>query len=45
MMWGYGRMMNDGFGLFGFLGLVFWIAVLVNLILLAVWLWKQIQKK
>lgn len=37
MGWDYGNMMG-GFGLFG-------IIVLVDLILLGVWLWKQITKK
>ena len=37
--YGYGGMMNSG------LGLIFWIVILVDLILLGVWLWKQINKK
>lgn len=37
MGWDYGNMMG-GFGLVG-------IIVLVDLILLGVWLWKQITKK
>jgi len=41
MMWGYGNMMGG----FGFLASVFWIVILVDMILLGVWLWKQIQKK
>lgn len=35
---GYGGMMGGGFG-----AIVFWI-VLVDLVLLGVWLWKQINK-
>lgn len=40
--WGYGSMMNWGFG---FLGLIFWVVVLADLILLGIWLWKQINKR
>ncbi|EKD85162.1 MAG: hypothetical protein ACD_38C00074G0005 [uncultured bacterium] len=36
--YGYG-MMNSGFGI------LFSLVVLLDLILLGVWLWKQIQKK
>ncbi|MCL5433111.1 MAG: hypothetical protein M1524_03285 [Patescibacteria group bacterium] len=44
--WGYQGMMNWGSaGAFGVLGGIFWIVVLIDLILLAFWLWKQIQKK
>lgn len=39
--WGY-SMMNWGFGAVGSL---VWIIVLIDLILLGIWLWKQIQKK
>lgn len=43
MMWGnYGTMMGGWFGLWGSL---YAIVILVDLILLGVWLWKQIQKK
>ena len=34
--------MSAGFGLIMF---IFWIVILIDLILLGVWLWKQIQKK
>lgn len=37
--YGYGGMMTSG------LGLIFWLVLLVDLILLGIWLWKQIQKK
>lgn len=37
----YGNMMGG----FGFVGLIVWIVVLADLILLGIWLWKQIQKK
>ena len=36
--YGYG-MMNSGFGI------LFSLVVLLDLILLGVWLWKQVQKK
>ncbi len=29
----------------GFVATLFWIVVLVDLILLGLWLWKQIKKK
>lgn len=41
MGWAYSGMMG-GFGFFGFL---IWLFILVDLILLTIWLWKQIQKK
>jgi len=44
MMWGYQNMMG-GAGYFGGLALLFWIVILIDLILLGFWLWKQIQKK
>lgn len=37
--YGFGGMMNSG------LGLIFGIIVLIDLILLGIWLWKQIQKR
>lgn len=40
-MMNYGNMMSSGFGIFA---LLTWLLVIVNLVLLAVWLWKQIQK-
>lgn len=48
MMWGYGwNMMNwgGGFGAFSILGLIFWLILLIDLILLGFWLWKQLQRK
>lgn len=46
MGWGYGGMMNwGGFGAFSLLGSLFYIVLLIDLILLGVWLWKQIQKR
>lgn len=47
MGWGYNNMMNWGTGMvwFGFLGLIFWIVILADLILLGFWFWKQLQKK
>jgi len=41
MMWGYG-MRGDYIGV---LGTFFWIVILIDLILLGLWLWKQLQKK
>jgi uncharacterized membrane protein len=38
---GYGTM-DLGFGI---LPTIFWLVILADLILLGVWLWKQIQKK
>lgn len=43
--WGSGGMMGYGFGAFSVIGTIFWIVILIDLILLGVWLWKQIQKK
>lgn len=40
----YGNMMGN-WGGFGFIASLFWIVILVDLILLGVWLWKQIEKK
>lgn len=41
---GFGSMMG-GFGLFATFGAIFWIILLIDMILLGVWLWKQINKK
>lgn len=41
MMGSYGNMMG-GFGLFWF---VIWLVFFVDLVLLGMWLWKQLQKK
>lgn len=45
--WGYPNMMGWGssFGFLGLIGSIFWIVLLVDLILLGIWLWQQIQKK
>lgn len=40
--YGLGPGMMGGFGL---LGTMFYILILINLALLAFWLWKQINKK
>ncbi len=37
-------MMGAGYG-FGTFGLFLWIVLFVDLVLVGVWLWKQIQKK
>ncbi len=42
MMWGYGANIGWGFGIIEFL---VWLITLAVLILLGIWLWKQIQKK
>lgn len=39
--WGYG-MMNSGFGI---LAGLFWLVILIDLILLGFWLFKQINSK
>jgi cytoskeletal protein RodZ len=39
--WGYGSMMN-GLGSFG---IITWLVLLVDLILVGIWLWQQISKK
>lgn len=41
---GYG-MMNGNFAWFGILGFIGWLVALVDLILVGIWLWKQIQRK
>lgn len=41
--WDYSSMM--GSGILGFFGVVFWILGIIDLILLGIWLWKQINKK
>jgi len=43
--WGGNGMMGYGFGAFSVIGTIFWIVLLVDLVLLGIWLWKQIQKK
>lgn len=45
MGWNYGNMMGGGWGAFGVLGLLFWIIIFIDAILLGIWLWKQINKK
>ncbi|MDO8498917.1 MAG: hypothetical protein Q7S44_03975 [bacterium] len=48
MGWGYQNMMNwggGGFAAFSVLGIMFWLVLLIDLILVGVWLWKQIEKK
>jgi len=42
---GYGNENMMGWGGIGFLGLLFWLVLFVDLILLGIWLWKQINKK
>jgi len=46
MGFGYDGMMDWGaWGWFGTIGFIFWLVILIDLILLGFWLWKQIQKK
>lgn len=40
--WGGYGMMNSGFGL---IATIFWLVILIDLILLGIWLWKQVNKK
>ncbi|HEY4715364.1 MAG TPA: hypothetical protein VIH31_02565 [Candidatus Paceibacterota bacterium] len=40
-MMGYGY---DGFGIMGGLGFITWLVVLFDLVLLGIWLFKQINK-
>ena len=35
-------MMGGGWGLWGS---IFWLVILVDLVLVGIWLWKQINKK
>lgn len=42
MNWGYNMM---GYGALGILGSIFWFVILIDLILLGIWLWKQIERK
>lgn len=39
-MMGYG-----GWGGAGFFGVITWLVIVVDLVLLGIWLWKQIEKK
>ncbi len=36
---------NDMMGGYGFIAVLLWLIVLVDLVLLGIWLWKQISKK
>lgn len=44
MGWGYGANMMGTSNL-GVLGALIWVAIFVDLVLLGIWLWKQITKK
>lgn len=44
MGWNYGNMMGN-WGGFGLVASLLWFVILADLVLLGVWLWKQIQKK
>ncbi len=41
MPYGYYGGMSGGFGLFAF---ITWVVVIVDLVLLGMWLWKQVKK-
>lgn len=41
--WGYGGSMM-GYGGLGIFVSLFWIVLLIDLVLLGLWLWKQLQK-
>ncbi|MBI4090715.1 MAG: hypothetical protein HY422_01710 [Candidatus Komeilibacteria bacterium] len=47
MGYGYNSMMSGpgGWGLVSTFGIIIWIVVIADLILLGMWLWKQINKK
>ena len=36
---------HDMMGGYGFTGALLWVLILIDLALLGIWLWKQIQKK
>ncbi len=44
MMWGYGSNFS-GFSGFGFFWILTWAVLFIDMILLGVWLWKQVRKK
>ena len=44
MNWGYGSGMQ-GWGGMGTWGLLTWLVVFIDLVLLGLWLWKQLTKK
>ncbi len=46
MGWSYGwnNMMSGNWGVFGLLGILFWIVGFIDLILVGIYLWKKIQK-
>ncbi len=43
--YGNGTFFGEGFGFAGIFMLIFWIFAFVDVVLLAFWLWKQLQKK
>lgn len=46
MMGWYGNgMFSGGFGLAGIFLFIFWLFAFLDVVLLAFWLWKQLQKK
>lgn len=45
MMWGYGGGNYMGFGGYAIFGFLTWLVLLVDLVLLGFWLYKQVRKK
>lgn len=43
--WNYRTMMGGGWGAFDLFGLLFFIILFFDAILLGIWLWKQIQRR
>jgi hypothetical protein len=43
--WGYGYNMNGMMWANGLAGLVIWLVVFTDLVLLGIWLWKLISKR
>ena len=41
---GYGNMMS-GFGAYAFFGFLISLVIIIDLVLLGIWLWKEIEKK
>lgn len=44
MGYGFSNMMGASGGVFGLVGSIVWLVILTDLVLLGIWLWKQISK-